>query len=126
MHRPIVAALAVLAMLAPVAARADGDAAAGKILFRTKCTVCHSTEPGNNRNRPGPTLFGLIGRKAGSVPDFHYSPANLASHKVWDEPTLEAYLVDPRSVIPGTKMAFTGIPNASDRANLIAYIETLK
>ena len=128
MRKAMMAAVLGVGLAAPPAsaAIAAGDEAAGKMLFQTKCTVCHSVEKGNNRNRPGPTLFGLMGRKAGSVPGFHYSPANLASHKVWDEATLDTYLGDPRKVIPGTKMAFAGIVDARDRANLIAYIATLK
>ena len=120
------AILAAIAVLAPASAWASGDAAAGEKLFRTKCTMCHSIEKDNNRNRPGPTLFGLVGRKAGSLPGYHYSPGNQASAKTWDAPTLDIYLADPRTVVPGTKMAFAGIVDAQDRANLIAYLETLK
>jgi cytochrome c len=115
-----------MAWARPAAAVPAGDPDAGKALFRAKCTACHSTLPGNNRNRPGPTLFGLLGRKSASVSHFPYSPANQSSHKVWDKATLDQYLEDPRSVIPGTKMAFDGIADPADRANIIAYIETLK
>ncbi len=117
--------LAALAILAPLhGALAAGDAAAGAALVKTKCGICHSVVAG--QNRVGPSLFGVVGRPAGTVPGYNYSSANKASGKTWDEATLDVYLTSPRGLIPGTKMAFAGLPEAGDRANVIAYLVTLK
>ncbi len=113
-----------LAVMLPRAASA-ADAAAGAALYRTKCAMCHDITPGKHI-RPGPTLFGLLGRKAGSVPDYNYTEANRNSSKTWDAATLNTYLADPRAVIPGTRMAMAGISDETDRADLIAYLATLK
>src|ERR1700688_594774 len=76
------------------------DAAAGARVFRTRCSICHSPQPG--RNIIGPSLFGVVGRHSGAIPDFHYSTANRASGLVWNPPTLDRYLTTPREVAPGT------------------------
>jgi len=110
-------------VLVPLAAHAAGDAGAGKSVFH-KCAICHS--PAQGQNRVGPSLFGIIGRKAGAVPGYNYSDAMKNSGKVWDAATLDTYLANPRSVVPGTKMSFAGLPDATDRANVIAYLTTLK
>lgn len=99
------------------------DVAAGEAAFR-QCASCHSVEAG--KNGIGPSLHGIVGLKAGSVANYNYSPANKASGKTWDRETLYAYLENPREMIPGTKMAFGGIPDAQKRADLIAYLETLR
>ncbi len=111
--------LAGLATLAPGPASA-ADVAAGKVAFR-KCVACHALEEG--QNKIGPSLYGLIGRKAGSAAKFNYSKANRDSGVVWTEATLDAYLIDPRTFIPNTKMVFPGIKKASERADLIAYLK---
>ena len=105
------------------AAYADGDAAAGKSVFN-KCAICHSPAPG--KNSVGPSLFGVVGRHSASVEGFKYSDAMKAANKTWDEATLDVYLTDPKAMLPGTKMTFPGLPKAEDRANLIAYLATLK
>jgi cytochrome c len=121
----ITTTLAALAVISPMhGALAAGDAAAGAALVKTKCGICHSVVAG--QNRVGPSLFGVVGRQAGSVPGYNYSSANKASGKTWDEATLDVYLTNPRALIPGTKMAFPGLPDATDRANVIAYLVTLK
>ncbi len=111
-------ALALLA-LAP-AARADGDPAKGETLFR-QCKACHATEAG--KNRVGPTLHGLFGRKAGAVESFAgYSAGLKASGIVWDAATLDPYLADPRQVVADSRMVFAGMAKPEDRADLIAYL----
>ncbi len=119
----VMAALAMAAAL-PQAALAAGDAAAGAAVFKSKCTICHSVTQG--QNRVGPSLFGVVGRKSGQAPNYNYSEANKNSGKTWDEATLDVYLTNPRALVPGTKMAFAGLPDATDRANVIAYLATQK
>jgi len=100
------------------------DPAAGKAVFSSYCSICHSVQPG--KNMVGPSLFGVIGRKTGTVPGFHYSPANLSANLTWDAATLDKYLQSPRTVIPGTTMTYGGLKDDSKRADLIAYLATLK
>lgn len=101
---------------------ATGGAAAGEAVFR-RCASCHSIEPGENR--VGPSLHGVVEREIGSVSGFRYSDANQAFEGDWTEDILNTYLENPRSFMPGTSMAFAGIPNEQDRADLIAYLATL-
>jgi cytochrome c len=95
----------------------------GRAVFRQTCGICHDAAP--DRNRVGPSLFGVVGRKTGSVPGFHYSDANRNSHLSWDSATLDRYLENPRGVIPGTIMSFPGLKDAQKRQDVIAYLETL-
>jgi cytochrome c len=95
----------------------------GKAVFRQTCGICHDAAP--DRNRTGPSLFGVVGRKTGAVPGFHYSDANKNSRLSWDPATLDRYLEDPRGVIPGTFMSFPGSKDAQKRHDVIAYLETL-
>jgi cytochrome c len=110
--------------LAATAAHADGDAAAGQKLFTQKCGLCHA--PLEGKNKVGPSLWGLVGRKAGSLPGYTYSDAMKNANRTWDIATLSDYLVAPRQKIPGVKMVFAGLPQETDRQNLIAYLSTLK
>ena len=99
------------------------DAAAGEKVF-TKCKVCHVAD--EDKNKIGPSLHGVIGRTAGTHPDFKYSEAMIAagtSGVKWDEPTLTTYLHDPKAMIKGTKMAFPGLKKDEDVANVIAYLK---
>jgi cytochrome c len=118
----IIVALLVLSGLGTSAVAADP--AAGKSVFNSYCSLCHTVQP--NRNMTGPSLFGVVGRKTGSVPGFHYSPANQAANLTWDEATLDKYLQSPRTMIPGTIMTYGGLKDDMKRANLIAYLATLK
>ena len=95
-----------------------GDAAAGRLVFR-KCQACHSMEPG--KVMLGPSLAGILGRKAGSEAGYSYSPAMKQANIVWDEKTLDAYLTDPQKVVPGNKMPFPGLKTDTDRADVIAF-----
>jgi cytochrome c len=119
----IVVAIALASVGFTSAARAGGDADAGKKVFN-KCAVCHTAVAG--KNGLGPSLFGVVGRPSASAPDFKYSDGMKAANKTWDEATLDNYLTDPKAAVPGNKMAFSGLPKPEDRANVIAYLATLK
>lgn len=98
-----------------------GDAAKGKRVF-AKCMACHTVQEG--QNRVGPSLYGIVGREAGSIEGFNYTDANKNSGITWDEATLFAYLENPQEYIPGTRMIFPGLPEAQDRADVIAYLKS--
>ena len=100
------------------------DPAAGKAVFNSVCSICHSVQQG--KNLIGPSLFEIVGRKTGSVPGFHYSSANQNANLTWDQATLDKYLQSPRTVIPGTIMTYAGLKDDTKRADLIAYLATLK
>ena len=99
------------------------DVEAGKTAFK-KCALCHTTEAG--KNKIGPSLFGIVGRKSASLDGFNYSEGMKKFDHTWDEGTLDEYLADPRATIPGTKMIFPGIKDKAERDDVIAYLETLK
>lgn len=123
MSKKLILAALASAVLFAVPAHAEGDAAAGEKVF-AKCKACHEVEKGVNK--VGPTLKGVVGRKAASVPDYKYSEAMLAKGAegvVWDEATLTAYLPDPKAFVPKTKMAFAGLKKPEDVANVIAYLK---
>jgi cytochrome c len=90
-----------------------------------KCTACHKVEKGAP-NGVGPNLHGIVGKAIASVEGFAYSTAMKAKGGNWDEATLDAYLENPRKVVPGTKMAFAGINNAEERKALIAWLNEQK
>lgn len=117
-----VLALATLTMAAPAAA---GDPGHGKAVFAAQCAMCHSAVR-NGAPILGPTLFGVVGRRAASVPGFTYSNAMKGETFVWSEDRLRAYLPQPKAMVPGTKMAFAGLKNPSQVDDLIAYLATLK
>lgn len=116
-----VAALAIGLLSAPAMA---ADAESGAKVFKTQCAVCHSPVAG--KNMVGPSLFGVVGRVAGSAPGFKYSAANKGSGVTWDEANLDKYLPNPRAFIAGTTMTYAGLKNDAQRADLIAYLATLK
>ena len=97
-----------------------GDPAHGKQVF-AKCQACHSIEAGVNKI--GPSLHGVIGRASASEADFNYSDAMKNSGLTWDEATLDQYLANPKAKVPGTKMAFPGLPKEKDRTDVITYLE---
>jgi cytochrome c len=120
----IISAVVAISGLAAVlvasnAAAAGNDLEHGKTVF-ARCVACHDLNTG--ANRLGPSLKGIVGRKSGSAANFAYSPALKGSNKVWNAATLDGYLTSPMKYIPGTRMPFAGIPNAQDRADLIAYL----
>lgn len=125
--RPIALSAFIFAsLLIPAEANAEGDATAGKKVFN-KCTACHDAK--TDKNKVGPSLLGVIGRKAGTLESYEgkYSD-NMkeagAGGLVWDDANLTAYLRDPKAVIPKGKMAFPGLKAADeDIANVIAYLK---
>ena len=118
------AAIAAVLGLSFTSAAAAPDAAAGQVLFSHKCAICHAPVAG--QNKIGPSLWNVVGRKAGSLPGYAYSDAMKNANRVWNEETLSNYLTNPRAKIPGVKMIFAGLPDESDRHNVIAYLATLK
>jgi cytochrome c2 len=108
---------------APAVTASAGDAANGAKLF-AQCKICHSVEPG--KNGLGPSLHDINGRKAAVVEGFSYSPALKNSNITWTDAALSDYLRAPMKLVPGTKMAFAGMAKDSDRADVIAYLDTLK
>jgi len=111
-------------LLASSASRA-GDAAAGKDVFKSECAECHSVKEGTNKK--GPSLFGIVGRKAGSIGDFNYSDAMRNSGKTWTPDELHGYLSQPaKQAIAGSKMKYDGLDNAKDLDDLLSYLATLK
>lgn len=125
MRFPALAALAAAFILPALPAHAaDGDAEAGARVFRTQCGACHVVEAG--KNRVGPSMFGIVGRKSGEVEGFRYSAANKNANITWTPGELDTYLINPRAKIPGTTMAYVGLRNEKQRADLIAYLVSLK
>jgi cytochrome c len=118
----VVLALNILAAMAARSVMA-ADVEDRKTEFK-KCALCHTTEAG--KNKIGPSLFGVVGRKSATLDNFNYSEAMKKFDQVWDEETLDKYLADPRGTVPGTKMIFPGIKDKTERDDVIAYLETLK
>lgn len=122
MLRITVVALLLTATIPAASFAADPEA--GHSVFKSQCSTCHS--PVQGKNAVGPSLFGIVGRKAGQVEGFHYSAANKGSNLTWDEATLDKYLTSPKTVVPGTIMTYAGVKDDTKRADLIAYLTTLK
>ena len=95
------------------------DVEKGKALFE-QCAACHSLD--GTGDYDGPTLKGVVGRKAGSLEDYRYSAAMKRSGVVWDAGTLDTYVADPQAFIPGNRMAFAGITDKTQRDDLIAFL----
>jgi len=120
--------LSTLLMLAlvPLAVwSSDGDGSAnperGKEIYESRCFACHSIDD----NRVGPKHLGVFGRKAGSIADYDYSKSVKKAKITWNEKTLDAWLTDPEALIPGQKMGYQ-VSDAADRADIIAYLKTVK
>ena len=115
----VTAAASLLGLCASTHAQ---DAAAGEQVF-AQCIACHSVD---GKNGVGPSLQGILGRKSGEFPGFHYSRAMKGAGITWKSKTLNAYIADPQKVVPGNVMPFSGVADAKQRADLIAYLGTLK
>jgi cytochrome c len=118
----IAAGAALLAMAAMPALAAD--AGNGKTIF-ARCAICHTVVKGGP-NGLGPNLFGVVGRKAASLPGFMYSGALKSSGITWTPDKLKVWIGGPQRLVPGTKMAFGGISNPHQIDDVIAYLSTLK
>jgi len=123
--KKIALAAMLLATLPMAVAHAEGDPEKGKKVFN-KCKACHFVD--KEKNKVGPYLKGVVGRKAASVEGFKYSKgmqAKGAEGLVWTEENLDKYLTAPKKFVPGNKMAFAGLKKAEDRANVIAYLKSM-
>jgi cytochrome c len=120
MNKLTLSALVIVAASASAPAALAQDAAAGKTAFN-KCMACHSIGEGA-KNKVGPELNGLDGRKSGTAPDYNYSDANKNSGITWNEAQFKEYIKDPKAKIPGTKMVFAGIKTEKEVNDLWAYI----
>ena len=124
--RSVVRMIALLVLvLAGVAEAAEGNVADGEEVFK-KCRACHEVGP-DARNKVGPLLNGILGRKAGSIDGFAYSPANKKAGDdgwVWTEEKLLKYLENPRTTMPGNRMAFVGLADDQDRLDVLVYLKT--
>jgi cytochrome c len=116
----VTASVLVSSLLLIGVAHADGDAARGEARFK-ECAACHRLDAGVNE--VGPSLHGLFSRKAGELGDFRYSPAMKRSGVGWTPQTLDKYLADPQGFIPANRMPYAGMSNATDRADLIAFLQ---
>ncbi|ACT60415.1 c-type cytochrome [Hirschia baltica] len=119
-----VLATCTLATFAPTLSVAHADVEKGEKLFKLQCAVCHYVEPA--KTKMGPSLFGIVGSKSASSEGFRYSPAMKEAGLTWDAQTLDEFLASPRKAVPRTSMAFVGQKSEEKRADLIAYLETLK
>ena len=122
----LASSFAVASLVAALATPAFGaDANAGRTFFRAQCALCHSAEPDDNGGAQGPSLRGVLGRKAAEGSGFSFSPALKASNLTWDAATLDRFLAAPATVVPGTAMVIP-VPQQSDRENVVAYFTAVK
>jgi cytochrome c len=112
------AVVSLMVAAASLPAQSAGDAARGATVYDSLCAGCHALY----ENRVGPAHRGVFGRKAGSAPDYDYSPALVSSKVVWSEETLDRWLSGPEKFIPGQKMSIS-VANEADRRDLIAYLK---
>ena len=120
MNKSTLSVLVVVTSMAAASTAPAQDAAAGKTSFN-KCMACHSIGEGA-KNKVGPELNGLDGRKSGTAPDFSYSDANKNSGITWNKDVFLEYIKDPKGKIPGTKMVFAGIKNEKEANDLWAFL----
>lgn len=114
--------VALFTLLAAVSIAHAQDADAGRQAY-AQCIACHAVSASNG---VGPGLLGIMDRKSGTAAGFRYSPAMKRANKIWDAAALDAYLADPQKSVPGNTMPFAGIADAKQRADLIAYLVTVK
>lgn len=118
-------ALLLASVFGAAGAAAAGDAAAGKGVFSSQCGMCHTANKGG-AVLLGPNLFGVVGRKAGSVAGYNYSPAMKAAGFSWSADKLKEYLPSPAALVPGNKMPYGGLKNPGKVDDLVAYLDSLK
>ena len=118
--RLIVAVFVSTVVAAP--AMAAGNATDGQRAF-SRCAACHSVQPG--KEGIGPSLIGVAGRQSGTEPGYHYSPAMTSARVTWNDASLDRFLSNPQGLVHGTKMYLT-VPDAHQRQDIIAYLDTLK
>jgi cytochrome c len=126
MSRIIGGALLALTMVSSVAvttAWAAGNAANGATVFQSQCAMCHGSTPG--AAGIGPSLAGIYDKPAASTAGYRFSSALTSAHLTWDDATLDKFIASPQAVVPGTKMPYAGLPNAGQRADVIAYLASL-
>jgi cytochrome c len=121
MRRTVIACLLLAGSTSTALA---ADPAAGEKIFKAQCGICHAVAAG--QNRIGPTLFDVVGRPAGSVPGFNYTADHKKLGIAWDAATLDKYLVNPRAMVPDTSMVYAGLKDDAERADLVAYLATLR
>lgn len=122
-HKILIICLGIFSLPSLISASALAqDISPGERLFRQRCASCHTVLP--NQNRIGPSLAGVIGRKAGSLEGARYSDSMRSLDVTWDAVQLETYLSNPRAMVPGTNMAVS-VPSAADRASIVAYLLSL-
>jgi cytochrome c len=123
MERPmrvIAFCIAVVVLTPPLAFAQEPDS--GQLLFNNTCRTCHTLRDGDNRL--GPNLAAIVGRKAGSLPNYGYSSSMKNADLVWDKPNLDRFIANPEQVVPGNNMKpYGGLSSAEERAKLIAYLE---
>lgn len=104
---------------------AANPASAGQQVFKSNCSVCHS-DAAKGGASIGPRLYGVVGRKAGTLSGYKYSKAMLSAGLVWTETNLDNYIANPKKVVPGDKMPYAGLKNEAKRKALVEYLATLK
>lgn len=114
--------LTIAAALLPAAAQAQSAPPTGKAAF-APCMACHGTKPGETRM--GPSMAGVVGRKAATVSGYNYSQPMQKSGIVWTDAKLDAFMANPKAVVPGTKMFFQGVKSAGQRQAIVAYLKSL-
>jgi cytochrome c len=124
LHSPCAWSLIAALSFATCSAQAAGDVKVGADLFAEHCAECHSLKDG--KNKKGPSLFSSAGRKAAAVPDFVYSDAMKASGITWTADKLDAYLTLPKKLVPGGTMKYDGMADPKGRADVIAYLSTVR
>jgi cytochrome c len=124
MDRIVMGALAFTFAASSASLAADGDPVKGQSVFQ-KCQLCHNATR-NGGNGLGPSLFGIAGRRAASLPNFYYSPALKKSKIVWTDAMLRKWVAGSQKIVPGTRMVFAGLTNKQDIDNVVAYLKTRK
>ncbi|ABP64340.1 cytochrome c, class I (plasmid) [Novosphingobium aromaticivorans DSM 12444] len=121
---PVLGALVALGA-APIAlAQTAASPAKGQQVFKTQCGACHSVVAG--KNQIGPSLAGVVGRKAGKAAGFKYSPALAKASFTWDKARLDKFVAGPSKAVPGNRMPYPGLADAGARQALLAYLASVK